>query len=544
MPVGYTRPEVMLQLARWNLVRDCLSGQETVKGKREVYLPIPNKSDTSPENLSRYNAYLERAVFLNVTRRTLDGLVGQVFSRDPAVDIPDAMDVLLPDVDGAGVGLDQQAKKALSETVAFGRCGLLVDYPPARVDGQGNAIPATQADLDSGFVRPTITLYEPWEVINWRTVTIGARRVFSLIVISESYILADDGFEARSALQYRVLRLVPPTPREGEPFDFSQASYVVEIWRLDSQGDAGGGVPGKVGDAQFLLAETYEPRDADGNVLTEIPFTFVGALNNDPGVDHPPLYDLAVLNIGHYRNSADYEEASFITGQPTPVLGGLTKTWVDEVLKGQVMLGSRAAVLLPAGGTAALMQAAPNGMPKEAMDTKERQMVALGAKLVEQRQVQRTAQEARQEDASTSSLLSSIAANVSDAYTEALKWCAMFMGASFSEPAAPGEGEEPAAEQEICYALNRDFPAAMMNAQDRAQLIAEWQGAAISYSEMRAQLRTAGVATLDDEAAKEEIAANPARPGFAFERESGMPGAGGEAGAAGGGGGGAGGAAA
>jgi hypothetical protein len=59
----------------------------------------------------------------------------------------------------------------------------------------------------------------------------------------------------------------------------------------------------------------------------------------------------------------------------------------------------------PEGGERRLAPSDENTMPKEAMEAKERQMVALGAKLVEQKQVQRTAMEAGMEEASTSSLL-------------------------------------------------------------------------------------------------------------------------------------------
>jgi hypothetical protein len=39
------------------------------------------------------------------------------------------MDVVKVDVDGAGVSLDQQSRKALSHTIAYGRAGMLTDYP-------------------------------------------------------------------------------------------------------------------------------------------------------------------------------------------------------------------------------------------------------------------------------------------------------------------------------------------------------------------------------------------------------------------------------
>lgn len=455
--VSFVRDEVAKMKGRWDLVKDCLSGQRAIKDAREKYLPKPNPADLSEENKKRYDQYVERAVFYNVTQRTHAGLVGQVFQQDPIVKLPALMEPLLLDTDGAGVALDQQAKKALGEVLGYGRCGLFVDYP--KVEGA-----ASRQDLLDGKVRPTIILYDPWDIINWRTKTVGAKKLLSLVVIAESYVVEDDGFEAKSDKQWRVLRL-----EEGT------GAYRVEIWR-----EANG---------THQEYEHYYPLDASGNNLKEIPFTFVGAVNNDPNVDLPPLYDLATLNIAHYRNSADYEEACYIVGQPTPYLAGLTKDWVEEVLKGQVHLGSRAAIPLPQGGTAGLLQANPNTMPKEAMELKERQMVALGAKLVEQAAVQRTATEARQEEASEASILATCAKNVAAAYRTALTWCGVFLGT----------------DQEPEFDLNTDFEIGRMSAQDRAQLIAEWQAGAIAFEEMRFNLRRANVAYLDDEEAKDAI---------------------------------------
>lgn len=455
--VSYVRDEVAKMKIKWDLIKDCLIGQNAVKAGREKYLPKPNPTDTSEENRKRYDQYVERAVFYNVTQRTHAGLVGQVFQTDPVAELPSLMDPLVEDTDGAGVSLEQQSKKALGEVLAFGRCGLLVDYPNV-----GEV--ASRQDLLDGKVRPTIILYDPWDIINWRTKTIGAKKLLSLVVIAEQYIVEDDGFEMKTDRQWRVLRLEDET-----------GVYKVEIWREEN--------------GTFQEYEFYYPTDASGNNLREIPFTFIGAVNNDPNVDLSPLYDLATLNIAHYRNSADYEEACYIVGQPTPYLAGLTKDWVEDVLKGQVHLGSRAAIPLPQGGTAGLLQANPNTMPKEAMEAKERQMVALGAKLVEQSSVQRTATEARQEEASEVSVLATCAKNVAAAYRMALTWCGVFLGT----------------DQEPEFDLNTDFEIGRMSAQDRAQLIAEWQAGAIAFEEMRFNLRRANVAYLDDEEAKDAI---------------------------------------
>ncbi len=47
----------------------------------------------------------------------------------------------------------------------------------------------------------------------------------------------------------------------------------------------------------------------------EIPFTFVGAQNNDPTIDDSPLAALVEINHGHYRNSADYEDSVWFCGR-------------------------------------------------------------------------------------------------------------------------------------------------------------------------------------------------------------------------------------
>src|SRR5688572_7112190 len=101
--VSFVRPELSKVLALYYLIRDCLAGEPTIKEARTKYLPMPNASDKSPENMARYVAYLLRAVFYNVTRRTLAGLLGQIFMRPPVVKVPASLDVVVKDVDGEGL---------------------------------------------------------------------------------------------------------------------------------------------------------------------------------------------------------------------------------------------------------------------------------------------------------------------------------------------------------------------------------------------------------------------------------------------------------
>lgn len=470
--INYVRPEVTAQLAKWTQIRDCLAGQDAIKAKGTIYLPMPNADDKSVENKKRYEGYVQRAMYLNATGNTLEGLIGQVFSADPVLDIPTSMTLLEQDVDGGGVELTQAAKRTLSDTLAYGRHGLLVDYPKQPVDENGAPRAFTRAEVQDGTARPCILSFSPESIINWRTRLVGAKRVLSLVVIAMDYIMYDDGFEIKTDTEWRVLSL-----------DASNL-YVAEVWRKNDQFSK---VPGA---EPFVRVDVSFPTNAAGQRLNYIPFTFVGSLNNNEYPDKPPMYDMSCVNIGHYRNSADYEDSVYMVGQPTPVITGLTKDWVDNVLKKKITLGSRGAVPLPAQADMKLVAATENGLVKEAMESKERQMVALGAQLVEQKEVQRTLGEAKMEKAVVTSVLVQCAKNTATAYQTALRWCAEFYG------------EQPTA---INYALSTDFAIVKMSPEERKELVAEWQAGAVSFTEMRDGLRQSGVAFLDDAKAKAEI---------------------------------------
>lgn len=474
--VSYEHPEYRANKASYDLIADCLAGEQTIKSKRTKYLPQPNPEDTSEENAKRYNAYLTRAVFYNVAQRTMAGLVGQVFLRDPVVEVPTLLDPVIADATGSGVPLEQLAQELCGYGVSAGRAGIYVDYPSVETPADGEEAndnddapaAATLDQLESGEVRPTIKIIPPKDCINWRVKRRGAKLILSLVVFREDAVVEDDGFETKKQNQWRVLRIDPETD-----------TVVIEVYR------------NKIG---TTADETYYPRDHTGAPLRDLPFSFVGAINNDPKPGPMPLYDLCSINIAHYRNSADYEEAAYMLGQPTGWFSGLTEQWVKDVLGGKVPLGSRAIIPLPANASAGLLQVEPNTLAKEAMDQKEAQMLALGAKLVEGSQVQRTATEADIDNISETSVLSSVAKNVGSAIKFALEWCLKFTGG----------------ETEVEYDLNTEFDLVNLSPEERGALLKEYQANAITFEEYRAALRKGGIAYLDDKEAKKQLDAQEA----------------------------------
>jgi hypothetical protein len=457
MPVESKHPDFAAVEKDYQLIADCLAGQRAIKKKRTEYLPKPNKSDASAENSARYEAYLQRAIFHGATARTQGNLVGQCFAIDPVATIPDAMQPWLNDVDGGGVSAIQQSKKALGFVTGFSRAFLWVDYP--RTNGA-----VSIAEMEAQNIRPKLILCGPEDVINWRVESEGAKTKLALVVIRERVVSSDDGFEAKLETQYRVLKLVGGV-------------YVQEIYRKDA-----------------APLERITPQNGKGEPFNYIPGVFIGAESNSPDVEKPLLLDIANLNLAHYRNSADYEELTFMLGQPTPYITGLSDAWIERQMKGQIMLGSRACIPLPEGGSAGLLQIAPNPEPKAAMEQKEALMMALGAKLVEKRQVQQTATEAGISEASESSILASCCKNVSAAYAFAFRAAADFANIEVADP-----------DKEILFELNTDFAIARMTPEEAQGVLSLYQANLITFEEARDKLKTGGWAYLDDEDAKDQL---------------------------------------
>jgi hypothetical protein len=365
------------------------------KTKKHAYLPVPdNKSldDARGIETVRYKQYLKRAVFTNFTGRTKNALVGAAFRKDPMYELPEAVDYLNQDATGDGLSLVQLAKDELSNLMETGRSLLLVDYPQADDD-------LSLEDVNMLDLRASIVPYTAEQCVNWKTSVINGRRLLTLCVLAEPYFNTDLEFSHDSDIQYRVLRLTD----EG---------YSQQIYRDDKP-----------------VSDEIYPRKADGSVWEEIPLIFVGSKNNDSTIDDAPLSDIADVNVAHYRNSADYEESCFITGQPSLfITHSLTSEQFEEYNPDGLILGSRSGHVLGETGSAILLQASPNNLVMEAMKAKEQAMVMIGARIITDRGGNETAEGARIRFASENSVLGDIVSNLSQGLEKAIGYVCEFMG--------------------------------------------------------------------------------------------------------------------
>jgi Domain of unknown function (DUF4055) len=472
LTVTREHPSYVAQQRAWKMFEDAAAGELQIKAARETYLPRPNPSDTSQENKERFEAYLRRAVYYGVTGRTLKSFVGMAYMTDPTVDLPPAISGLADDISGSGLTLLQQSQSALSEVLKAGRAGLLADYP--KTSGE-----ISKAQLLTQQIQPTLTLYRAMDIRNWRVSKVGGKYMLVLVVLAESKEEAEeDGFGVKETGCYRVLKLAPIVPGS------TTLVYTVEVWEQQAGAD--------LNTRTWSVADTFQPKRGDGTNWSEIPFTFSGSENNDWTVDDAPLGDLAFLNIAHYRNSADYEDSVYTVGQPQLWVAGLDERWRDWLQIKGIYLGSRAPLLLPKEGSAGLLQASPNTLAKEAMDAKEKQMAALGARLIQAINTVKTATQQESEDGVAHSVLSLCCENVSSAYRKALGWCAIFASADDSE---------------VDFSISGEFTRSALDGPTLTVLMQMVQAGIMPMSDFWDRMRDAGYISSDkdDDDLREEL---------------------------------------
>jgi len=352
-----------------------------------------------------------------------------MFRDPPVLTVPERLEYLRENVDGAGNKLDQQAKGAADDVVRKGRAGLYVSYP--ETNGQ-----VSRADVQAQRYVATIQRLEPEQVINWRVTSDGAKARLSLVVIAEQAEVFED-YERKTKAQMREL------------FLDENGDHGVRVWEKQrGEDDRDTWVPGSV----------HYPRDDAGRLWREIPFTFVGAENNDVNVDAAPMLGMAKLNRAHYRNSADFEDSVWFAGQVQPWMSGVTEQHVDLMRKENMYVGSRNVLAVPDGGSFGMEAPPPNPLVRQAMVDKVEMMVGIGARIITQGTAAKTAEQSSGEREIQHSVLSMIANNMSAAYTQALVWAGMYMGG--------------VTDNAVGYAVNQDYMETQLNPQELKEVIA------------------------------------------------------------------------
>jgi hypothetical protein len=451
MPIDSHHSEYDAAAAKWRRCRDAVEGQCAVHAAGEAYLP--KLKDQTRED---YDAYKLRASYFNATGRTLEGLVGMVFRKAPAVEAPAAMQSVIDDIDLSGTSLVNLAQQTLSDVIEVGRIGVLVEYPVV-IDQ-----PRSAADASILNLRPYASVYKAESIINWRCARVNNVMQLVLVVLMESYEVSNDGYESSMAPQIRVLML-----KDGV--------YIQQLWR---KAENSGQWEQYGGDITPLMAS---------KPIRTIPFFLFGPKSNDAEMQDPPILDLADLNLAHYRVTADYEHGCHFAGLPTAVVSGYQPAETGEKL----YIGSATAWVFPdPNATATFLEFTGQGLGaiEGNLDRKEKQMAAIGARMLapEKAGVEAEGTLAMRHNGEDS-VLGSMANLVSDGWTRVLQFMAMWEGIA----------------GDCSIKLNTDYMPKGMTAQELSELVKAFQSGAISFETFFENLQRGEIIRADKTADEE-----------------------------------------
>ncbi len=412
--------------AVWQTCRDAATGQRAVHAGGKKYLP-----ELGGQTSAEYEAYKGRALYFNATGRTVDGMCGLVFRKQPTIELPTALEPYSDDINMGGLSLEGFAKETVEEALKVGRIGILVDYPPPP-DG---AVVLTVEQAKSLGQRPYIAHYKAENILNWKIGRVANATTLVSVWLLETYEENDEEKE-----QIRQL--------------FLDGVYGQRIWRKSQQSD-------KAEWVQF--GPDYFPKKG-GKGFGRIPFYIAAPKEGGPDVQEPPIEDLAYVNLAHYRNSADLENGAHVAGLPTPWINGITNP--DEFP--EMHLGSNTCLKLPPDAEAGFLQCGAEGFAtiEKAMDRKQDQMAALGARMLSsEKAAAETAEAHTIKRGGENSVLAALAGSVEKTITQALRFMADWVGANHDD---------------VVFELNKDFLPSPMDAQMLTALVAAWQSGAVS----------------------------------------------------------------
>lgn len=333
----------------WLAIRHAMIGEVEIKKHGTEYLPRPEGMDDG-----QYDAYLDRAVFYNMVFRTVTGLTGAIFRRDPRLIRPTPkLAEVVKRVSKDGLSLKIFAKVIAQEMLSVGRYGVLVD----------------KTSFDSPTAKPYLAGYTCENILDWTTTEIDGRDEYDYILLREfvvdrrMYDMAGDQLVPNTSYGqlftvYRVLRLT--FNAEQNRWEYRQ-----EIYQREST------------DADLTEQPVVATPLVYGVPMNRIPFRFFNATTNLGDIEKPPILDILTLNLSHYKSYAQLEHGRFYTANPVYYVTGSQE---DD----DYHIGPSVVWEIGNGEKAGILEFNGSGMKslEAALAQKETQVASLGGRLL------------------------------------------------------------------------------------------------------------------------------------------------------------------
>ena len=350
----------------WQKQRDAVAGSEAIKNRGQTYLAKPNGMTDD-----QYKGYLQRAVFFNGSRRTVQAYTGMLFRKDPVFMYDEDRIMTEEDIEFhehffGSVTLDggsftELMRQVMEEIIIVNKCGILIDYPRL-IDENGNPQEFTREEVEENSIQPTASIYPAESIINWFHIITESKVLPVFFVLREEVptlnIVGTIGVQ--NNYRYRILYL----ENFANPKLRRYKQILIEPFPLIQRSDP---------TAKRLLVTEVTYPTMNGERIPFIPFYVV----TDRGIDYrsnrPSLInDLVETNLGHYRNSASLENELYWVGVKTAIFPGMTGNKSSKITLG-------GAIGVPLESKPYILEASSGSGNSDEMIRKEQRMAVLGA---------------------------------------------------------------------------------------------------------------------------------------------------------------------
>ena len=275
---------------QWQLIADVMEGSTAIKRGGEKYLPKFEK-----KSAKKYRRRLADAPWRPIFASAVEGLTSRPFAKPITLagTVSKRMNLYgNENVDGCGNNISVFSRRIFDAGVTYGLAAIFVDF--SRVIPRADGVPLTVADEREQNLRPYWIEVRAQDLIDVKTDFLGGREVVTHARWFECGVVRD-GFGEKQVDRIRAVEL----DAAGKPH-----------WALWEKQPGGG----------------YEQIASGDMSIPEIPLVrfFTGRRKGTIAVK-PPLYDLAIVALEHYRAMARTTEIENFSGWPCLVGVGMSK---------------------------------------------------------------------------------------------------------------------------------------------------------------------------------------------------------------------------
>jgi len=165
--ISLTHPLYDKNLSTWEKMRDAYGGEDDIKSKTTRYL-----SKLNGQSSEEYGNYLARALWNDAPKYTIKNYLGMIYRKAPQIFYSENISEeekppvnYFDKITDQGESLSEFSLDVAEEILKTNRVGVLVDFP--KMNDVGNILDLTKYDYEQREIKPHLSLYDAFSIINW-----------------------------------------------------------------------------------------------------------------------------------------------------------------------------------------------------------------------------------------------------------------------------------------------------------------------------------------------------------------------------------------